>query len=135
MLVHGAWADASSWNSVIPELQQRGFTVYAPPNPLRGLSGFPSSDPAYLHDFLTQNAALAAALDPFKPGTPVMWVQEEPANMGAWHFVFHRTHPIEQRGYQVTCVSRVESGSPATGSHKIHEQELDELLEETFSGL
>jgi len=34
-------------------------TVYAPPSPLRGLSGFASSDPAYLHDFLTQNAALA----------------------------------------------------------------------------
>jgi pimeloyl-ACP methyl ester carboxylesterase len=59
VLVHGAWADASSWNGVIQRLQDDGYTVYAPPNPLRGLSGFPSSDPAYLHDFLTQNAALA----------------------------------------------------------------------------
>ena len=54
VLVHGAWADASSWNGVIPELQQRGFTVYAPPNPLRGLP----QDSAYVHQFLTQNAAL-----------------------------------------------------------------------------
>jgi len=54
VLVHGAWADASSWNSVIPGLQQRGFTVYAPPNPLRGLP----QDSAYVHQFLTQNAAL-----------------------------------------------------------------------------
>ena len=37
VLEHGAWADASSWNSVISRLQRRGFTVYAPPNPLRGL--------------------------------------------------------------------------------------------------
>jgi pimeloyl-ACP methyl ester carboxylesterase len=59
VLVHGAWADASSWDGVIQRLQRDGFTVYAPPNPLRGLSGFPSSDPAYLHAFLTQNAALA----------------------------------------------------------------------------
>ena len=59
VLVHGAWADASSWAGVIQRLQGDGYTVYAPPNPLRGLSGFPSSDPAYLHDFLTQNAALA----------------------------------------------------------------------------
>ncbi len=59
VLVHGAWADGSSWAGVIRRLQRDGFTVYAPPNPLRGLSGFPSSDPAYLHDFLTQNAALA----------------------------------------------------------------------------
>ena len=55
VLVHGAWADASSWTSVISRLQRRGFTVYAPPNPLRGLP----QDSAYLHDFLTQNAALA----------------------------------------------------------------------------
>jgi pimeloyl-ACP methyl ester carboxylesterase len=37
VLVHGAWADASSWNAVIARLQQAGYTVYAPPNPLRGV--------------------------------------------------------------------------------------------------
>ena len=51
---HGAWADASSWSSVVSQLQFLGFTVYAPPNPLRGLP----QDSAYLHQFLTQNAAL-----------------------------------------------------------------------------
>lgn len=55
VLEHGAWADASSWDGVIQPLQHDGYTVYAPPNPLRGLA----SDSAYLHDFLTQNAALA----------------------------------------------------------------------------
>ena len=55
VLEHGAWADASSWNKVIRRLQADGFTVYAPPNPLRGLP----QDSAYLHDFLTENAALA----------------------------------------------------------------------------
>ena len=55
VLVHGAWADASSWNAVILRLQEDGFTVHAPPNPLRGLS----QDSAYLHEFLTQNPALA----------------------------------------------------------------------------
>ena len=54
VLVHGAWADASSWSSVLSELQDGGFTVYAPPNPLRGLP----QDSAYVHQFLTQNAAL-----------------------------------------------------------------------------
>ena len=54
VLEHGAWADASSWNNIISQLQRRGFTVYAPPNPLRGLP----QDSAYLHQFLTQNAAL-----------------------------------------------------------------------------
>ncbi len=55
VLEHGAWADASSWDQVIRRLQADGFTVYAPPNPLRGLP----LDSAYLHDFLTENAALA----------------------------------------------------------------------------
>jgi pimeloyl-ACP methyl ester carboxylesterase len=55
VLEHDAWADASSWAMVIRQLQEDGFTVYAPPNSLRGLP----QDSAYLHDFLTQNAALA----------------------------------------------------------------------------
>jgi pimeloyl-ACP methyl ester carboxylesterase len=48
VLVHGDWADASSWNAVIERLQRRGFTVVAPSNPLRG----PTSDAAYLASFL-----------------------------------------------------------------------------------
>ena len=48
VLVHGAWADTSSWDGVIQRLQADGFTVYAPPNPLQGLA----YDPAYLADFL-----------------------------------------------------------------------------------
>ncbi|MCL7429150.1 alpha/beta fold hydrolase [Streptomyces sp. YS415] len=37
VLVHGAFADASSWSPVIERLQRRGHTVIAPANPLRGL--------------------------------------------------------------------------------------------------
>jgi pimeloyl-ACP methyl ester carboxylesterase len=55
VLEHGAWADSSSWDGVIQILTGEGFTVYAPPNPLRGLA----TDAAYLHDFLTENAELA----------------------------------------------------------------------------
>ena len=49
VLEHGAWADASSWNKVIGQLQADGFTVDAPPNPLRGVS----YDTNYLTDFLS----------------------------------------------------------------------------------
>lgn len=38
VLVHGAFADASSWNGVIARLERRGYTVVAPANPLRSLS-------------------------------------------------------------------------------------------------
>lgn len=54
VLEHGAWADASSWRRVIVRLQSDGYTVYAPPNPLRGLP----SDSAYLHEFLTEDPSL-----------------------------------------------------------------------------
>src|SRR5207249_1912200 len=48
VLVHGAWADGSSWSGVVARLQDQGYTVYVPPNPLRGLA----SDSAYLASFL-----------------------------------------------------------------------------------
>lgn len=48
VLVHGAWADASSWNTVIPQLLAAGYDVYAPPNPLRGLA----SDAATIATFV-----------------------------------------------------------------------------------
>ncbi|GAA4742359.1 alpha/beta hydrolase [Nocardioides endophyticus] len=49
VLVHGAFADASGWNDVIARLAADGYTVYAPPNPLRGLT----SDAEYLRTFLS----------------------------------------------------------------------------------
>ena len=48
VLVHGAWADASSWHHVVRKLQSLGYPVIAPPNPLRSLS----SDSAYLKAIL-----------------------------------------------------------------------------------
>jgi pimeloyl-ACP methyl ester carboxylesterase len=50
VLVHGAFADASSWNGVIQRLQQQGCTVVAPANPLRGLA----ADFAYLASVVNQ---------------------------------------------------------------------------------
>ncbi len=49
VLVHGAWADASSWDGVIARLQADGFAAIAAPNPLRGLA----VDSSYLADFLS----------------------------------------------------------------------------------
>jgi pimeloyl-ACP methyl ester carboxylesterase len=53
VLVHGAWADASSWNPVITELQSQGFDVLAPTNLLRGVD----TDSAYVSSFLTQRTS------------------------------------------------------------------------------
>src|ERR1700748_3216193 len=50
VLVHGAFADASSWDGVIERLQAKGLTVMAPANPLRGIS----ADSAYFASVLEQ---------------------------------------------------------------------------------
>jgi pimeloyl-ACP methyl ester carboxylesterase len=53
VLVHGAWADGSSWNAVSTALQGQGFTVLTPPNLLRGVE----ADAAYIASFLTQRTS------------------------------------------------------------------------------
>ena len=53
VLVHGAWADASSWNAVASDLQGRGFTVLAPTNLLRAVA----IDAPYVTSFLAQRTS------------------------------------------------------------------------------
>jgi len=53
VLVHGAWADGSSWDGVTRALQAQGYTVLAPPNLLRGLT----DDSAYIASFLAQRTS------------------------------------------------------------------------------
>ncbi|SDQ85612.1 Pimeloyl-ACP methyl ester carboxylesterase [Curtobacterium sp. UNCCL20] len=50
VLVHGAWADGSSWDLVTAPLQEEGYTVLVPPNPLRGVA----SDAAAISSFVEQ---------------------------------------------------------------------------------
>jgi pimeloyl-ACP methyl ester carboxylesterase len=50
VLVHGAFADGSSWNDVIERLQHQGYSVIAPANPLRGVA----TDAAYLASVVNQ---------------------------------------------------------------------------------
>jgi pimeloyl-ACP methyl ester carboxylesterase len=53
VLVHGAWADGSSWNAVASDLQGQGFTVLTPPNLLRGVG----IDGPYVASFLAQRTS------------------------------------------------------------------------------
>jgi pimeloyl-ACP methyl ester carboxylesterase len=50
VLVHGAFADGSSWNGVIERLQRQGYPVIAPANPLRGVA----ADSAYTASLVSQ---------------------------------------------------------------------------------
>jgi 2-oxoglutarate decarboxylase len=58
----------------------------------------------------------------------IVWVQEEPANMGAWHFIHLNLSERLDQNRTLSVVSRHESGSPAAGSASIHGQENEDLL-------
>ncbi len=62
------------------------------------------------------------------PGAKVVWVQEEPENMGAWRFL--RVHWDRYfSDIPLGCVSRPASASPATGSKTAHEREQKLIIE------
>jgi len=63
------------------------------------------------------------------------WVQDEPSNMGAGRFVTPRLESVlRHRGGNISyeCISRVESASPATGSHKAHVIEQQQIMKAAF---
>ncbi|MFO0672829.1 MAG: hypothetical protein U0235_24970 [Polyangiaceae bacterium] len=78
--------------------------------------------------------ALNDALAPFADGIFLVWVQEEPKNMGAWYFMNARLPEQIGRRLPLSLVARVESASPATGSKASHDLEQKMLLDEAFAG-
>ncbi|MFM7047645.1 MAG: multifunctional oxoglutarate decarboxylase/oxoglutarate dehydrogenase thiamine pyrophosphate-binding subunit/dihydrolipoyllysine-residue succinyltransferase subunit [Actinomycetota bacterium] len=78
-------------------------------------------------------AQISAVLGRYPNAKEVLWLQEEPENMGAWHFVEHLIWRVKDRGYDLRHAARVESGSPATGSKAVHDQELADLMNATFA--
>ena len=74
------------------------------------------------------------ALDAHPEATEIVWVQEEPANMGALSYVM----PLLRRlahDRAVLSVKRSAAASPATGSAKAHELEEKTLLDLAFGNL
>jgi 2-oxoglutarate decarboxylase len=76
---------------------------------------------------------VASALDRFPNARQLVWLQEEPENMGPWNGVKGRLYEAHGDTHTIRRVSRVESGSPATGSGAIHRQEQEELLQRAFA--
>jgi 2-oxoglutarate decarboxylase len=76
---------------------------------------------------------LGEALEPYDAAPEIVWVQEEPENMGAWTFV--RANAARHLNLEPSCVARRESASPATGSLKVHTREQEQLIQRAFNGL
>jgi 2-oxoglutarate decarboxylase len=72
---------------------------------------------------------VAAVLEHYPNAKEIFWLQEEPENMGPWNFIKGRLFEKYDDSHTITRVSRFESGSPATGSKRIHDQEQDDLLQ------
>jgi 2-oxoglutarate dehydrogenase E1 component len=80
-------------------------------------------------------ARVASAVDRYPNATEIVWLQEEPENMGSWNAVKSYLFDAHGESHEIRRVSRTESGSPATGSNAIHQQEQEELLNRAFGVL
>lgn len=70
------------------------------------------------------------------PNADIVWVQEEPKNMGAWSFVAPRLRTVFKRSdesREVEYVGRPPSASPATGQYELHLQEMRTIIDEALS--
>jgi 2-oxoglutarate dehydrogenase E1 component len=74
---------------------------------------------------------LREALAPYRSVERFSWVQEEPANMGAWSFL--RPQLAEIIGREPHYVGRPAAPAPATGSHRIHKEEQEKIISEAFA--
>lgn len=63
------------------------------------------------------------------PDSPVYWIQEEPENMGAWHYIERNFRDYFTK---VIYIGRLASSCPAVGSHHIHAEEQAEIFEKIF---
>jgi 2-oxoglutarate dehydrogenase E1 component len=71
---------------------------------------------------------ITAALAPFSAATDIVWLQEEPWNMGAWHFIQARL-PALLGGRTLRYIGRDEAASPAVGSYKRHQNMQAEIID------
>jgi len=72
------------------------------------------------------------ALSQYPEGTQVVWVQEEPQNMGAWKYIHLRFDSKVWKKYPLIGVSRPPAASPATGSPARHKYEQERLIKQAF---
>jgi len=70
---------------------------------------------------------LKPIIERYKNADDFIWLQEEPENMGAWNFLLRTFKEVNLR-----LISRPESASPATGSHKQHEKEQEAIIKKAF---
>ena len=71
---------------------------------------------------------IEAVLKAYETDLPVVWVQEEPKNMGAWSYLRLR-FGNKMAGRELKVVARAASASPATGSAAAHRLEQQQVID------
>ncbi|HVG23217.1 MAG TPA: hypothetical protein VND45_03605, partial [Thermoanaerobaculia bacterium] len=64
--------------------------------------------------------------------TEIVWVQEEPRNMGAWPFLHERLAALLGADQKLSYVGRPVAAAPATGSHHRHDEQQKALVEKAL---
>ncbi|HED07320.1 MAG TPA: multifunctional oxoglutarate decarboxylase/oxoglutarate dehydrogenase thiamine pyrophosphate-binding subunit/dihydrolipoyllysine-residue succinyltransferase subunit, partial [Ignavibacteria bacterium] len=72
-------------------------------------------------------------LDSYKNVEEIIWVQEEPKNMGAWNFIYTNFNEKIKYDIALKYIGRPEAASPAYGSAKISNQWQKEIIKEAFT--
>ena len=107
---------------LLEERQQRGLTpVDAPVLRLEQMYPFPAGE-------------VRAALAGYPGLERLVWVQEEPRNMGAWRNLLHRFQASLPAGAALDYAGRPSRAVAATGSFDVHQQEEAELVETALAG-
>ena len=78
--------------------------------------------------------ALADHIMRYPDSADVVWVQEEPLNMGPWRVLADFIQPLlESSRRTLRYIGRTESASPASGSYKTHQKEQADIIQAAFS--
>ncbi len=72
---------------------------------------------------------LRAILEQYPSVSEVVWMQEEPANMGAWRYLRGPLEEVVGEDRSLRLVARPERASPAAGTARAHNREQQELIE------
>ncbi len=124
----GAEADTLDVDAVTRVVFCSGKVAYAAMD-LRDKHGAPLAVCRVEQLFPWPYGAVDYELRRYPNATEIVWLQEEPENMGAWNGIKGRLYEAHGDDYQIRRVSRPESGSPAGGSPTVHAQEQQDLLE------
>ena len=79
--------------------------------------------------------AITKELSRYPNCTEIVWLQEEPENMGAWNVIKGYLYERLASKYEIRRISRPDEGSPATGSRAIHTQEQNLIMAAAFAPL